>query len=51
MRTGGASSKNIRNSIIQNLECYKAFKVNDIRISVFYFFLRIVPKFFQFFEK
>lgn len=44
MRLGGATSKNLKNVIRQNIECYKAFKVNNIPVSPFYTFKRIVPK-------
>lgn len=40
MRLGGATSKNIKNIIEQNIECYKAFKVNGIKVSYLYAFLR-----------
>jgi len=50
MRLGGATSKNIRNIIIQNLECYKAFKVNGLRVSIIYPLYRLLPKLKQFFK-
>lgn len=49
MRLGGATSKNFKNVITQNIECYKAFKVNGIPVSPFYIFNRIVPKLKQYF--
>jgi glycosyltransferase involved in cell wall biosynthesis len=49
MRLGGATSKNLNNRIKQNIECYKAFKENNISVSPFYIFNRIVPKIKQYF--
>lgn len=51
MRLGGATSKNIRNIIKQNIECYKAFKLNGIKVSSLYFLSRLLPKFKQFFHE
>ncbi len=51
MRLGGATNKNIKNIINQNLECYKAFKINNIKVSPFYALYRLVPKLKQFFIK
>ena len=51
MRLGGASNKNIKNMFIQNIECFKAFKANNINVSIFYPFLRLFPKLIQFFRK
>ncbi len=50
MRMGGATSKNLRNFIAQNIEYYKAFGVNKIGVSPFYPFYRRVPKLLQFFK-
>ncbi len=50
MRIGGATSKNLRNIINQNIECYKAFRKNGIAVSQLYPFYRIIPKFLQFFK-
>lgn len=49
MRLGGATSKNLKNIIIQNIECYRAFKINLIPISPLYIFRRILPKLKQYF--
>jgi glycosyltransferase len=49
MRLGGKTSKNLKNIIIQNIECYKAFKVNRIAVSPFYLLYRLIPKLKQFF--
>lgn len=51
MRLGGATSKNIKNIIKQNIECYKAFKVNGIKVSPLYPFYRLLPKLKQFFHE
>lgn len=51
MRLGGATSKNIQNIIKQNIECYKAFKTNKIKVSVLYPFYRVLPKLKQFFHE
>lgn len=48
MRLGGATSKNIKNIITQNIECYNAFKVNEIKVSPLYPFYRLLPKLKQF---
>ena len=44
MRLGGATSKNLENSIIQNIECYKAFKINELKVSLLYPLYRLLPK-------
>lgn len=49
MRLGGATSKNLKNIIKQNLECYRAFKVNNIKVSPLYIVNRIIPKLKQYF--
>lgn len=48
MRLGGATSKNLQNIIKGNIECYNAFKDNQIPVSVFYPLYRILPKLKQF---
>lgn len=50
MRLGGATSKSIRNIIKQNIECYKAFKVNGLKVSPLYPLYRLLPKLKQFFH-
>ena len=47
MRQGGQSSVSIKNIIIGNINCYKAFKKNGIRVSPFYFLYRAAPKMLQ----
>jgi glycosyltransferase involved in cell wall biosynthesis len=51
MRLGGATGKNIQNIIKQNIECYKAFGANGIKVSPLYPLLRLLPKLKQFFNK
>jgi len=49
MRLGGATNKSINNIILQNIECVKAFRVNNLKVNVlFYPFFRILPKLLQF---
>jgi glycosyltransferase involved in cell wall biosynthesis len=49
MRLGGETNKNFENIYKQNLECIKAFVVNDLKVSKFlYPFYRVLPKLFQF---
>ena len=48
MRLGGATGKNIQNIIKQNIECYKAFKQNGIKVSPLYPLYRLLPKLKQF---
>lgn len=51
MRLGGATNKNLKNIINQNIECHNAFKINNLKIPFFYSCLRLAPKVFQFFKK
>ena len=51
MRLGGATNKNIRNIFVQNIECYKAFKTNNLNVSFLYPIYRLVPKLTQYFKK
>lgn len=51
MRLGGATNKNIKNIFNQNLECYRAFKINQLRVPVFYPVYRLLPKLLQYFYK
>ena len=44
MRLGGASNKNIKNILQGNKECIAAFKSNNIKVSKFYPFYRLIPK-------
>ena len=51
MRLGGATNKNFKNILKQNIECYRAFKKNGITVSPFYTLLRSLPKIKQYFSK
>lgn len=51
MRMGGATSKNLRNIFNQNIECYIAFKKNNLRVSLLYPLYRLIPKLLQFIKK
>jgi len=48
MRLGGESNKSIKNIIKGNINCYRAFKKNDIEVPIFYLFYRLLPKARQF---
>ena len=49
MRLGGATNKSIKNIYLQNIECLKAFQLNDIKVNVLlYPLFRILPKLIQF---
>lgn len=49
MRLGGETNKSFKNIFLQNIECLRAFKKNDIKVvKLLYPFFRIIPKFFQF---
>jgi len=49
MRLGGATSKNLKNVILQNFECYKAFRKNNLNVSFLYPVYRLMPKLIQYF--
>lgn len=49
MRLGGATNKSIKNILKGNQECMQSFKSNDIKVSVFYPIIRLIPKLKQFF--
>jgi len=51
MRLGGKTNKNIRNIIKQNIECYKAFKINELPVSILYPIYRLLPKVKQFWHE
>jgi glycosyltransferase len=51
MRLGGKTSRSLRNSIVQNIECYKAFRINHISVSPLYLFYRLLPKLKQFWNE
>jgi len=49
MRLGGASNKNLRNILSQNLECIRAFRINGLKVNpILYPWFRILPKLLQF---
>ncbi|NAS11517.1 glycosyltransferase family 2 protein [Poritiphilus flavus] len=49
MRLGGATNNSIKNIIDGNMECLKAYKINDLKVNrVLYPFFRTVPKLLQF---
>jgi glycosyltransferase involved in cell wall biosynthesis len=49
MRLGGATNQSLKNIYNQNVECVKAFKLNNVKVNaLLYPFFRIVPKFFQY---
>jgi hypothetical protein len=48
MRVGGKSNKSISNIIKANIESYKAWKVNDLKISPFQIILKPLSKVLQF---
>lgn len=50
MRLGGATNKNFKNIYNQNIECYRAFKVNHLPVSILYPLYRLLPKLIQFFK-
>ena len=47
MRMGGASTKGLSNLVKQNIECIKSFKINGLRVSIFYPIIRLAPKILQ----
>ena len=50
MRLGGATSASLKNIFRQNVECYLAFKRNNLTIPPLYFYYRLFPKLKQFFQ-
>ncbi|MCD6317842.1 glycosyltransferase [Candidatus Aerophobetes bacterium] len=50
MRTGGKSNRTLVNIIKANIECYKAWKVNDLKPSYITFVLKPLSKIFQYFK-
>jgi len=51
MRTGGKSNRALVNIIKANIECYKAWKVNDLKPSYITFVLKPLLKIFQYFKR
>lgn len=50
MRLGGTTSKSIGNIRKGNIECMKAFKKNNIKVSILYPLYRLLPKLKQYFQ-
>ncbi|MFA5033573.1 MAG: glycosyltransferase family 2 protein [bacterium] len=48
MRIGGKSNKNIKNIIKANIECYNAWKINELQINPIVFFIKPLLKVLQF---
>jgi hypothetical protein len=49
MRLGGETNKSLKNIYRQNIECVKAFTVNQLQVNQFlYPFYRTIPKLLQF---
>lgn len=45
MRLGGTTNRNLKNIVLQNIECLRAFRENGISVNrLFYPFKRILPK-------
>ena len=51
MRMGGESNRSIRNIVKGNINCLKAFKVNNLRVPLFYPIIRLLPKVKQYFNR
>lgn len=51
MRVGGKSNKSIKNIIKANIECYRAWKVNGLRINPLRIFLKPLSKIPQYFKR
>ena len=47
MRSGGTSTKNIINIFKSNYEVYRSFKINKIRVNVFFILKKIIFKILQ----
>lgn len=51
MRVGGQSSKNLLNIIKANIECYRAWKINGLKVNFLRIFLKPLSKITQYFKK
>ncbi len=51
MRLGGATNQSFKNIYNQNIECYKAFKINNLSVSFLYPLYRLLPKLLQYLKK
>ena len=47
MRAGGTSTRSIFNIIISNYEVYKSFKINNMKINIFYILKKYLQKFYK----
>ena len=47
MRSGGTSTKSLKNIIVSNYEVIKSIKENNLKINLIYVFLKILRKIFQ----
>jgi glycosyltransferase involved in cell wall biosynthesis len=48
MRNGGLSNNNYWNIIKNNISCYKAFKINDLKVDLFFIIKKLLYKIKQF---
>jgi len=44
MRTGGVSTKSLKNIFLSNIEAYKSFKLHNVNYKLYYIFLKIFRK-------
>ena len=51
MRIGGKSTKSIKNIIKANIDCYKSWKINGLKINPIIIFIKPLSKIFQFIKK
>lgn len=51
MRYGGATNKNFKNIILQNIEILRAWKVNGLNVPISFIFLKIIKRAAQFVVK
>jgi glycosyltransferase involved in cell wall biosynthesis len=49
MRLGGATSKNLKNIFLQNLEIYKCWKIYNFKLPRTFFFKKLLNRFTQYF--
>ena len=47
MRSGGTSTKSLKNIIISNYEVFKSFKENKLKINLIYIIIKILRKILQ----
>jgi len=48
MRSGGTSTKNLKNIILSNYEVYKSFKINKISLNPLHIAIKLISKIFQY---